>query len=263
MNKILIRTAAWILVAGAARAIAAELEPVITPNVITAPPAYGQNHQPREPVVTPDIVTSPPAYSTFNRKYYNWTGAYAGVNAGLNFGHFEWRDFVTGSSSAPSGLIGATVGYNLQTADPIVLGVEADLGWSGLSRTVAVADCNPGCNVQNPWIMTARLRGGYAFDTIFPYLTAGATFGDLVVKTPFGGRLYANNLGWTAGFGVEFVVVGPWRVKAEYLHVGLSGVKCTTTDSAGDTVPCVLRGPNHFDLSTDIVRVGFDYRIWD
>ena len=47
MNKILIRTAAWILVAGAARAIAAELEPVITPNDITAPPAYGQNHQPR------------------------------------------------------------------------------------------------------------------------------------------------------------------------------------------------------------------------
>jgi hypothetical protein len=75
----------------------------------------------------------------------------------------------------PSGLIGATIGYNLQTGYPIVLGVEADLGWSGLSRTVAVADCNPGCNIQNPWIMTARLRGGYAFNTIFPYLTAGAT----------------------------------------------------------------------------------------
>ena len=67
MNKILIRTAAWILVAGAAPAIAAELEPVITPNLVTAPPPYGQNHQPREPVVTPDIVTSPPAYSTFTR----------------------------------------------------------------------------------------------------------------------------------------------------------------------------------------------------
>src|SRR5262249_23045613 len=131
MNKILIGAAAWIVVAGGAPAITAELEPVVTPNLVTAPPAFGQNHLPREPVVTPDLVTSAPAYSTFNRTHYNWTGAYAGVNAGLNFGHFEWQDFVTGSSSAPSGLIGATLGDHLQTADPRALGAGAPLGLAG------------------------------------------------------------------------------------------------------------------------------------
>jgi outer membrane immunogenic protein len=252
MKKILIGAVSWIALACQAPAVAAELEPVVTPDRVTAPPEYGVRHQPTEPVVTPDIVTSPPAFSTFTRKYYNWTGAYAGANAGLNLGHWDWTDSVSGSSGATSGLIGATVGYNLQTAEPIVLGVEADLNWSGVNKTISLVDCGGSCQVTNPWIITTRLRGGYAFDWIFPYLTAGAAFGDLVVSTPFG-RSYASGLGWTAGLGVELVVVGPWRVKAEYLHVGLGGVTCLVCTGA----------PTHFNASTDIIRVGFNYRIWD
>jgi outer membrane immunogenic protein len=262
MKKILIETAALIMLAAAAPAAAAELERVVTPDLVTAPPAYGTKHPTGEPVVTPDIVTSPPAYSKFPRKYYNWTGAYAGISAGIDFGHWDWSYFVTGSSTATSGLVGPTVGYNLQTATPIVLGVEADLSWTGMSRTLTAGDCSPGCKMENPWIATARVRGGYAFNTIFPYLTAGAAMGDLVVKTPFR-RNYNNNLGWTAGIGVESVVIGPWRVKAEYLHVYLAGLTCTFTDLSGNVVPCLPNGPNHFNFSTDIFRVGFNYRIWD
>ena len=239
MKKILIGAAASIALAAADPAIAGDLEPVITP----------------------DIVTAPPAFSTFTRRNYNWTGAYAGLAAGASFGHIKWSsvpDDLSGSSGVSGGLIGATVGYNLQTGDPIVLGVEADLSLSGLGKTFPIPACAPSCEFRNPWIITTRLRGGYAFDRILPYLTAGAAFGDLVANTsgaPFG-RAYANNLGWVVGIGVEAVIVGPWRVKAEYLHIGLGGLTCIS--NCGPT-----GGPIHFDFSADVVRVGANYRIWD
>ena|SRR5438105_1694661 len=237
MKNVLMRNAKWLAVAAAGPAFAGDLEPV----------------------VVPDLLTAPPAFSTFSRKHYNWTGAYAGLTAGGSFGHVDWSsvpDGISGSSGMSGGHLGATVGYNLQTGDPIVLGVEADLGWSGLSRTVPLASCAPACEIKNPWIITTRLRGGYAFDGILPYLTAGAAFGDLVasaVGAPFG-RQYASNLGWTAGIGVEFVIVGPWRAKAEYLHVGLGGITCNSACGGG---------PIKFDVSTEIIRVGVNYRIWD
>ncbi|HEY7302396.1 MAG TPA: outer membrane beta-barrel protein [Xanthobacteraceae bacterium] len=259
MKKILIGVVASIGMVWQTAALAAELEPVITPNRVTAPPAYGKA---TERVVTPDIVTSPPAFSTFTRKYYNWTGAYAGADVGLNFGHFDWSYVPGGLSGNPGafgGLLSATVGYNLQTGDPIVLGVEADLGWSGLSKKIPLADCASVCEFKNPWIATTRLRGGYAFDWIFPYLTAGAAFGEVVgnnVGAPFG-RALADNLGWTVGAGVEFVIVGPWRAKVEYLHVNLGGITCVTNCTGA------LMNPVHVNFTTDIIRAGFDYRIWD
>jgi outer membrane immunogenic protein len=263
MKEILIGAVTWIAVACQATALAAELEPVVTPNVTTAPPAYGVKHPSTERVVTPDIVTSPPAFSTFTRKYYNWTGAYAGADVGLNFGHFDWSYVPAGLSGNPGasgGLISAAVGYNLQTGDPIVLGVEADLGWSGLSKTIPLADCAGACEFKNPWIVTTRLRGGYAFDWIFPYLTAGAAFGEVVgnnIGAPFG-RALANSLGWTVGAGFEFVIVGPWRAKVEYLHVDLGGITCVINCTGA-----IIMQPVHVHFTTDIIRVGFNYRIWD
>ena len=50
--------------------------------------------------------------------FFTWNGAYVGINAGYGFGSSQWTDTVTQAStnkfSTSGGLIGGTVGYNLQ-----------------------------------------------------------------------------------------------------------------------------------------------------
>src|SRR5438128_12438349 len=110
MKKVLTRNAALMVVLATAPALASDLEPVFTSGIFRAPPAF-------EPVVTPGIFGAPPAFSTYPRMHYIWTGAYAGINVGASFGHVDWSsvpDAASGSNSTASGLIGATIGYNMQ-----------------------------------------------------------------------------------------------------------------------------------------------------
>jgi outer membrane immunogenic protein len=260
MNRFLVvGSAALVALAAAAPAVAADVEPVVTPGVFTAPPAFPAARVSRvdgEPVVTPGPFTAPPAFSA--ARVYNWTGAYVGINGGGAWGRTNWTsvpDGTAGVSNGSGGLFGGTFGYNLQTGEPFVLGAEVDLAWSGISGTVPPLSCAPNCEFRNPWLATARLRFGYAFDGILPYVTAGVAIGRLVADiagTPFGTER-ANNLGWTLGAGIEFVISGPWTAKVEYLHADLNGFSCNVACGGG---------PISFNVSENIVRAGFNYRIW-
>src|SRR5207244_12010186 len=79
---------------------------------------------PRSPLFpyTTLFRSAPPAFSTYPRIHYMWTGAYVGLNAGISFAHVDWSssvagDALSGSSSSSSGVIGATIGYNLQVGN--------------------------------------------------------------------------------------------------------------------------------------------------
>jgi outer membrane immunogenic protein len=256
MRKFVIGSAALVAVAAASPAPAAEVEPVVTPGVFTAPPAFPATRVREEPVVTPGVFTAPPAFPAAT--VYDWTGAYVGINAGGAWGRTNWAsipDLTSGVSTLSGGLAGGTFGYNLQTGDPFVWGVEADLAWTGVSGMVAPMSCGPNCEIKNPLLATARLRLGYAFDGILPYVTGGLAVGRLIadiVGMSFGTET-ANNIGWTAGAGVEFVISGPWRAKVEYLYVDLNGFSCNAACGGG---------PVSFNISENIVRAGLNYRIW-
>jgi outer membrane immunogenic protein len=230
-------------------AFAADTGPVVTPGPFNAPPAYPK-------VVTPGPFDAPPAFSHY--KLYDWTGFYVGINGGVTFNDVHWfsgPDGVGGTKSVANGLIGGTIGYNLQTQEPLVVGVEADLDWSGIKATVTPPTCLAGCELNVPWLATARLRVGYAFDQILPYMTGGLALGNLsadIVGAPFG-TSNTTSLGWTAGAGVEFVISGPLRAKVEYLYVDLSGLTCNTSCSA-------VAGPVEFNLYSNVIRAGLNYR---
>jgi outer membrane immunogenic protein len=250
---LLIGTAALLAIAAASPARAADTEAVVVPNVFTAPPAFPAR---REPAVIPDGFAPPPAFPAV--RLYNWTGAYVGINAGAAFGGVPWAstpDATTGGSSVSGALVGGTLGYNLQTREPLVLGLEADLAWTGIRGTVPPLSCAPNCEIQEPWLATARLRFGYAFDTIMPYATVGFAIARLTAGTV--GRRFGtegvNNLGWTVGAGVEFVILGPWRAKIEYLYADLNGFSCNIACGGG---------PISINVHESIVRAGLNYRIW-
>jgi outer membrane immunogenic protein len=266
-------------IASAAAALAADAQPpVVTPGPFQAPPAYppGQNHW-WGPTVVPGPFDPPPAYP--GRKFYDWTGFYGGINGGGAFGETDWLALATippipatvgvgsGSTTFSGGLVGATAGYNLQTGDPFVIGMEADFDWADIKGTTpatgVVEACPAGCEVKMSWLATARLRFGYAFwDTVLPYVTGGAAMATLnadAVGKP-NGVAAVTNLGWTAGAGVEFVIAGPWRAKVEYLYVDLSGFSCNT--ECGSFPAVTANGPVEFKVHDNVVRAGLNYRFW-
>jgi len=208
-----------------------------------------------------DIFSAAPAYPSALSPvpFYNWTGLYVGANAGGGFGDPNWYDFPDmqgGAYKATSGLIGGTIGYNLQTLAPLVIGEEFDLDAARFHTTIVTPACGPGCEFRSDWVGTARLRFGLAFDPFLPYVTAGLSFADLstdIVGVPFGTQSKIN-LSWTAGVGVEYLLADRWSAKLEYLYMNHSGISCATACGVG---------PISFNLNENVVRLGLNYRLWD
>jgi outer membrane immunogenic protein len=246
--KALVLAAIALIASGGAALAANAATPVVTPGPFNAPPAF-----PVGPTATPGPFDAPPAYPRI--QVYDWTGFYIGINGGGAFGTTDWTSpLAANSASLSGGLVGGTVGYNLQANEPFVVGVEADFDWADINGT-ATGACVSNCGFRSAWFDTARLRFGYAFDRFLPYITGGIAFASLNAEStggPFGTQ-GAEDLGWTAGVGLEFVISGPLRAKVEYQHAGFGSFTCTAACGGG---------PVSFNLNEDIVRAGLNYRFW-
>jgi len=177
---------------------------------------------------------------------YDWTGFYAGLNAGYGWGDSKFNP--GGANASPEGaLLGGTIGYNYQWGQT-VFGVESDFDWNNAKGTTTCALGAGSCRAQSDWLGTTRLRLGYAADRFLPYITGGAAYGNLKTSLPGTGFSDSDTkFGWAAGAGVEYAFTPNWSVKAEYLHVDLGKFNCP---ACGTNVK----------FNEDIVRTGLNYK---
>jgi outer membrane immunogenic protein len=133
-----------------------------------------------------DLPRGPAPYYPPPASVYNWTGPYAGLNLG-----YEWGK-VTNNVTEPSGIAGGgQIGYNRQMGQ-FVFGVETDIQASGADDTFAPY------KFSNPWFGTLRGRAGFAINNVMLYGTAGLAYGEL--KGEFFGLEEDKTLvGWSAG----------------------------------------------------------------
>jgi outer membrane immunogenic protein len=200
-----------------------------------------------------DIPAKAPAYSPPIVTAYNWTGFYVGINGGGAWGHSSWNG-VPASMNTSGGLVGATIGYNLQSG-PWVFGVEGDIDWANITGNTTLPPgtfCGPGCSTKTDWLGTVRGRVGYAVDRLLPYVTGGLALGDIKASQPGFAGASGTKAGWTVGAGLEFPVAGPWTAKAEYLYVDLGSINC-----AAGVCDQTANNVNHH---MSVVRAGLNYR---
>lgn len=188
---------------------------------------------------------------------FSWSGFYLGINGGYGWGHTDWNTAAGNISySTKGGLVGGTIGYNMQTGT-WVWGLEGDIDASwmdGLSMNGSgTSPCAPpnGCETKNTWFGTARGRIGFAWDRWMPFITGGAAFGNLKITPNSLVSADKTKLGWTIGGGVEWAFAGPWSAKLEYLYADLGKVTCEAS-------ACNVATDVHF--KTNIVRLGVNYR---
>ena len=180
-----------------------------------------------------DLPRGPAPYYYSPPAVYNWSGFYAGLNLGYQWGK------VTNSSIDPSGIAGGgQIGYNWQVGQ-FVFGAEADIQASAADDTFAPY------KFSNPWFGTVRGRAGYAINNVLLYGTFGLAYGNLDAQL---GSLEENKtlVGWAGGLGMEVGFTPNWSAKVEYLYMDLGSRAYTIT--GGDN-----------GLQSSYLRLGVNY----
>lgn len=173
----------------------------------------------------------------------DWSGAYVGV-----FGAYAQTDSIFVDNGYNGNIVfalestenwggGATLGFNAQPWDYVVVGIEGELGWIDMDG-FRVEPLSPGGDTN------ARTEGGfYGLGTVRAGVTPWSDFlvyakaGLAIVDTgarvqdtcsilPCGpatmvGEPGNMEEGWVLGGGIEFKVHSNWTLKGEYLHIEL------------------------------------------
>ena len=234
---------------------------------------------------------------------FAWSGFYVGVNGGCGGGvvtpnlpalHME---VVNGANTYPetdadtfraAGFhFGGQAGYNHQFANNVVLGLETDFQWSGVTASNH-SDMNgldnymgpfnsfSRMNVDQNWFGTTRARLGYPVLGALPYITGGVAYSEFFIRNSSGfatlligdngaqgGAATATKAGWTLGAGFEFPVCEHVTFKTEYLYSEFGGV---STPYAYNEV----WSPNFYGalgsmqsgtLGVHMVRAGFNWQL--
>jgi outer membrane immunogenic protein len=181
-----------------------------------------------------DLSRGPtPYYANTAPAVYNWSGFYAGANAG-----YEWGK-ITNSSVSPDGLFGGLQGgFNWQTGQ-FVVGGETDIQGSGADDTFAPY------KFSNPWFGTVRARAGWALNNVLFYGTFGLAYGEIKAEN-LSLDESKTHVGWTGGLGMEVGFTPNWSAKVEYLYMDL-----------GNRAYSITGMNNGFE--TNMVRVGINY----
>ena len=240
------------------------------------------------------LLTPPPRAPA-----YNWSGLYAGVNAGAAWGSYDPRtstSFVPLTGYLPAALIpavnapgvqsintngftgGSQLGYNWQSGH-LLLGAEADFNFLHLngaanSGFVQYPGFAPNGFVissyaHSDWLFTARPRIGYAQDNWLLYATGGLALtnvnGDFLFTDSFGAlqsaHVNATKAGYAAGGGIEWGLTNQLSLKAEYLHANFNRVAAGETSSNFASIGARQPFNQSADLTANIVRLGLNYRL--
>jgi outer membrane immunogenic protein len=205
---------------------------------------------------------------------YSWTGFYIGVNGGGAQGWTSWQYYTLpgptpstafANHDAAGGMAGGTVGYNWQAGTNWVVGVEGDGDWSQITGSAACPNPVFSCESKIKDIATARGRLGWAEDRVLFYVTGGAAWGDVNLRTvntaggpvpptgtPINGTT-SDRLGWTAGGGVEAMIAQtPLSAKLEVLYYDLGSHNFNVDNPAAIFV--------HGRENGTMVRAGLNWR---
>jgi outer membrane immunogenic protein len=162
---------------------------------------------------------------------YNWSGFYLGGNLGAGWSSGSFTDTLghTFSTSSNAQFVGGgQVGFNYEFLGGVVIGVEGDFDWLPNTGNTATTPGGNSVTVNDRWLATLTGRLGYAFDRVLVYGKGGGAWVGAsnptitVGGTPYFPSTSSTNMGWTAGFGVEWAFAGTWSVRAEYDFVGLN-----------------------------------------
>jgi outer membrane immunogenic protein len=152
---------------------------------------------------------------------YDWSGFYSGVHLGQIWADGDYlyddspldRPFDFKSSKLSFGTLG---GYNFQSGDNWVFGVENDSTFTNLKDTFVAPATVASFRVKMEGSLRARV--GFAHDRFLPFLTAGVGIAEGKTSDNLAGSDKNYHLGLVAGAGLEYALTDQFRIRGEYLY---------------------------------------------
>ena len=197
---------------------------------------------------------------------YNWTGFYAGVDAGFRDLNADVSLPALALSDASPSLndfsLGGELGYRHQLDNNVVLGISAEAAWLQGDHDADQLTGFPAAfwNAHSDWSASVQGSLGYAFDRAMIYGMGGVAFTDISgcgtigvagpcsINTQFSG----THTGWTVGAGLAYALTDNWSTNIEYHYANYGSETYTTIGSVG--------GVTKVDLDSHAVTAGIQYR---
>jgi outer membrane immunogenic protein len=180
-------------------------------------------------------VTAPPPVAGA------WNGAYIGANAGYSWGTAT----PTGGTVNISGWqLGGEVGYNFDLADPLVVGIAANIDWMNESGSGRLHDYGL------DWDGAVVGRLGADLGDLMPYVEGGLAVGGGVRTLKAAPHTVDNAtyVGWTVGGGLQYMFAQNWSGDLQYRYSDY-GTQTVGSGAARDTI----------GLTNSSVTLGIDY----
>lgn len=197
-----------------------------------------------------------------------WTGFYLGGNVGYAWGHEDY----SGAANTPGGPVvatysggmntkgvlgGAFAGFNYEFQSHVVVGIESDFEFAGITGTSA----NSIESVQTQEFGTLEARLGYAWNNVLLYGAGGGAWlnnkGTVTLPSGNTDTETTTPAGYSYGGGIEWLVLPNWTVRAEYIHVQFVNQLETYNLGLAGTTNFIAN--NQTNTNIDAVRVGFTY----
>ena len=199
---------------------------------------------------------------------YNWSGFYAGGQAGFGWDNIRWGNVsLTGEpvrSKTAEFVGGGQIGYNWQV-NRWVFGIEAALLGADL-KGMQPSVVSPGVvsyTNKVDVISTVVGRLGYAINRSLFYVDGGwatarlTTSGvNTLLPDAFTNRGYED--GWTVGAGWEYALENNWIVGLDYKRIELG-----KTNRSGITNAALPYTITNIDPKIDLVTVRLSYKFGD
>ena len=225
---------------------------------------------------------SPPASAP--APIFTWTGFYVGVNQGFGGAVLDANVNLAGpgvlnntqtTNRANGFSVGGEAGYDYQFSNNVVLGVETDMQWSEIrashqattysSAAALFGNANIGNNLN--WFGTTRLRLGYSFGRLLPYVTGGVAYGEVAANGEqfvggalFGGSATQTNVGWAAGAGLEYALSENLSARAEYIYVQIPGVNGPAAGFTPAPFPSLVGSFSTGSFGAHLIRTGLNWK---
>lgn len=178
----------------------------------------------------------------------DWSGAYAGLLAGYAKDRVRTTTAADSASlDADGGLGGLYAGRNF-TFGRIVAGWESATLLSSVKGDGTIPETADAHGYREYFRTDLRVRAGYAFGRILPFVAAGAAFGrsEQSDAATLSQRAKISTSAWTIGAGVDYMIMERLSARVEYLHA--KNWKNTDVDLSGDRMTQ--------SRSSDYVRAG-------
>jgi outer membrane immunogenic protein len=186
-------------------------------------------------LVVPASAADPMGELPMTAPGFDWTGYYAGMQAGYGWGISD----IEGTSGTPfsaspdidGGFIGAHVA-GLWQFNQVVLGGVAELNYAPIAGAVEIGPGNSiGTGIQ--WFGSVSAKAGFAVDRVLVYGTGGVAFAGIETSQD-SIETFARthtNVGWTLGAGVDYALTDQFVVGAQYRYYDFGSEHYDGTDT--------------------------------